>query len=295
MMHEYRTIIYRLQQGQTIRAIQRDGLAGREKIKAIQTVAMQQGWLDQTGTIPDEAALADLFSKIPKTGQKGSLSKAEPFKELLQKWLNEGIQASTIYNYLCSHHGYIGSYDCIQRYIKRLKGSTSLSLTVPLHFKPGEAAQVDFGKGPRLLDERTGSIEETWFFVITLCWSRHQYVELVTHQDVETWLNCHQNAFNWFGGVPLKLIIDNAKCAIIKASYHDPQVQRSYEGFAQTYGFIISACPPHDPQKKGRVESGVKYVKKNFLPLRSFVSLQDANRQVKEWILSTAGNCQSAL
>jgi hypothetical protein len=140
------------------------------------------------------------------------------------------------------------------------------------------------------LDERTGSIEETWFFVITLCWSRHQYVELVTHQDVETWLNCHQNAFNWFGGVPLKLIIDNAKCAIIKASYHDPQVQRSYEGFAQTYGFIISACPPHDPQKKGRVESGVKYVKKNFLPLRSFVSLQDANRQVKEWILSTAGN-----
>ena len=290
MMHEYRTIIYRLQQGQTIRAIQRDGLAGREKIKAIQTVAMQQGWLDQTETIPDEAALADLFSKIPKTGQKGSLSKAEPFKELLQKWLNEGIQASTIYNYLCSHHGYIGSYDCIQRYIKRLKGSTSLSLTVPLHFKPGEAAQVDFGKGSRLLDERTGSIEETWFFVITLCWSRHQYVELVTHQDVETWLNCHQNAFNWFGGVPLKLIIDNAKCAIIKASYHDPQVQRSYEGFAQTYGFIISACPPHDPQKKGRVESGVKYVKKNFLPLRSFVSLQDANRQVKEWILSTAGN-----
>ena len=53
MMHEYRTIIYRLQQGQTIRAIQRDGLAGREKIKAIQAVAMQQGWLDQTGTIPD--------------------------------------------------------------------------------------------------------------------------------------------------------------------------------------------------------------------------------------------------
>jgi transposase len=161
---------------------------------------------------------------------------------------------------------------------------------VPLHFKPGEAAQVDFGKGPNLLDERTGCIEATWFFVMTLCWSRHQYVELVTHQDVETWLNCHQNAFNWFGGVIYKIIIDNPKCAIIKANYHEPQLQRSYEAFAEAYGFIISACPPREPQKKGRVESGVKYVKKNFLPLRSFVSLQDANRQVKEWILSTAGN-----
>lgn len=141
---------------------------------------------------------------------------------------------------------------------------------------------MDFGKGPCLFDERTNRMEETWFFVMTLCWSRHQYVELVIHQDVETWLNCHQNAFNWFGGVISKIIIDNAKCAIIKANYHEPHIQRSYEAFAQTYGFIISACPPYDPQKKGRVEAGVKFVKKNFLPLRTFTSVQDANRQLKE-------------
>ena len=122
---------------------------------------------------------------------------------------------------------------------------------------------------------------------MTLCWSRHQYVELVTHQDIETWLRCHQNAFNWFGGVVKKIIIDNAKCAIIKACYHEPVIQKSYEGFAQDYGFIISACPPYDPQKKGRVESGVKYVKKNFMPLRDFSSLQQANIALKKWIVDT--------
>ena len=163
-------------------------------------------------------------------------------------------------------------------------------MTVPLHFKPGEAAQVDFGKGPDLFDKRTGKIEKTWFFVMTLCWSRHQYLEIVTHQDCETWLNCHQNAFNWFGGVPRKIIIDNPKCAITKACYHDPNVQKSYYGFAESYGFIISACPPRDPKKKGQVESGVKYVKKSFFPLRSFRSLQEANQEAKQWVLETAGN-----
>ena len=291
MMYEYQTIIYRLQQGQTIRDINRDHLAGRRKITAIKEVAEQRGWLHPNCPLPDEETLKALFIKIPHAGISGSISSVEPFKQLLHTWVAQGVQGSTIYQHLCATHGYQGSYDSVQRYIKNLKGASSLTtLTIPLHFQPGEAAQVDFGKGPRLLDERTGRQEDTWFFVMTLCWSRHQYAELVTHQDVETWLNCHQNAFNWFGGVVKKMIIDNLKSAIIKANYHEPQIQRSYEGFAQAYGFIISACPPYDPAKKGRVESGVKYVKKNFLPLRTLKSLQDGNRQLREWILSIAGS-----
>jgi len=290
MMHEYRTIIYRLQQGQTIRQIQRDHIAGRRKIKAIQDIAKQRGWLDPACVLPEEETLMTLFSKIPEAGVSGAVSNVEPFKELIKTWVAQEIQGSTIYNHLKANHGFTGSYDSVQRYVKRLKGAAAIDLTVPLHFHPAEAAQVDFGKGPDLLDERTGRVESTWFFVMTLCWSRHQYAELVTHQDVETWLNCHQNSFNWFGGVVKKVIIDNPKCAITKASYYDPQVQRSYEAFAQTYKFIVSACPPRDPQKKGRVESGVKYVKNNFLPLRTLTSLQDGNRQLREWTLSTAGN-----
>jgi len=65
-------------------------------------------------------------------------------------------------------------------------------------------------------------------------------------------------------------MIDNPKCAITKASYHDPVVQRAYAEFAQGYGFIVAPCPPRNPQKKGRVESRVKYVKNNFVPLRDF-------------------------
>jgi hypothetical protein len=67
-------------------------------------------------------------------------------------------------------------------------------------------------------------------------------------------------------------------------------VQRAYGEAAEAYGFLISPCPPKDPKKKGRVESGVKYVKNSFVPLREFRSLTDGNRQMRDWILSTAGN-----
>ena len=85
---------------------------------------------------------------------------------------------------------------------------------------------------------------------MVLAWSRHQYAELVRNQSVETWLGCHRRAFEHFNGVASKVIIDNPKCAITKACYHDPHVQRSYADYAEGYGFIISPCPVADPQKK---------------------------------------------
>ncbi len=89
---------------------------------------------------------------------------------------------------------------------------------------------------------------------------------------------------------PGRIIIDNAKCAITRACIYDPQVQRAYAQCAEGYGFKIDACPPRQPQKKGRVESGIKYLKHSFTPLREFRNLQDANRQLQDWILHVAGN-----
>jgi transposase len=186
-------------------------------------------------------------------------------------------------------YGFPGSYNAIQRFVKNIKGK-SAAVTMMLDFQPGECAQVDFGSGPKLVNDFTGEIIKTWIFVMVLAWSRHMYAEVVLRQDVETWLGCHRRAFEWFNGVPQKILIDNAKCAITKACYYDPVVQRSYGDFAEGYGFIISACPPYDPAKKGRVESGVKYVKNSFVPLRHFRGLTDANEQIRSWLLEIAGN-----
>jgi len=181
------------------------------------------------------------------------------------------------------------SYSAIRRFLQANE-PIPLKATVRLDFAPAEAAQVDFGAGPRILDTDTGERRKTWVFVMTLCFSRHQYAELIWRQDVATWLACHRHAFAWFNGVPKRVIIDNAKCAIILAHRRDPEVQRAYGECAEGYGFKIDACPPREPQLKGRVEAGVKYLKQAFLALREFRSLADANAKLRQWLLAEAGN-----
>lgn len=284
-MCEYKNVIQRLRHGESDRQISRETRLGRRKIQEIHAVSVKQGWLMAGVDLPCDEIISQL---IKKSGNASQVSKAALFDSEITSWLSQGATARRIYQKLVDEYSFDSHYNSVQRYVKKLKDK-AVKLTSPLDFKVGEAAQVDFGKGPDLFDERTKRIESTWFFVMTLCWSRHQYAVLVTHQDVETWLMCHQEAFEWFGGVVNKVIIDNAKCAITKACYYEPEVQRSYEEFASTFGFVISACPPRDPQKKGRVESGVKYIKQNFLSLSDFNSLQSANRCLKTWILETAG------
>ena len=97
-----------------------------------------------------------------------------------------------------------------------IRASLPPEATVRLQFPVAEAAQVDFGAGPVLVDPARGEPRHTWAFVMTLCFSRHQYVEFVFDQTVMTWLGCHRRAFEWFGAIPTRVIIDNPKCAITR-------------------------------------------------------------------------------
>lgn len=285
-MYEYRQVIYRMRLGESDRAIAKAGLMGRPKAAKLRELAKEHGWLKK-GPLPDDTELALEFDKRPSPSEAQSL--VLPYAEEVKAWWRNGIQGTTIHQALERKYGFSGSYSCVRRFLSALKQANPEATTI-LEFDPAEAAQVDFGKGPKIIDVFTGEEISTWFFVMTLAWSRHHYAEIVTDQKVATWLGCHRRAFEFFGGVPHKIIIDNAKCAITRACFRDPVVQRAYAECAEGYGFIISPCPPRDPKKKGRVESGVKYLKRNFMPLRDFRSLCDANHQLKEWVMGTAGN-----
>jgi transposase len=283
---QYRQVLVRLRQGDTDRQIARSGLMGRRKLAAFRSVCQQHGWLDSTAVPPEDATIAAAVGRARRA--RSTISTAEPFRELVSRWTSQGVSGVAIHAALCREHGYTGSYSAIYRLIQSL-GEREPDATVPLQFAPAEAAQVDFGAGPILSDTPGARERRTWCFVMTLCFSRHQYLEFVFDQTVATWLGCHRRAFEWFGRVPDRLIIDNPKCAITRACMHDPIVQRSYAECAEGYGFRIEACPPADPAKKGIVESGVKYVKGNFLPLRQFRDLSDLNAQSRDWVVYEAG------
>jgi transposase len=285
-MFQYRQVLVRLRAGDTVREIARSGLMGRDKLAELRALAQQQGWLDAGVELPDDATLTAALA--PRRRASSTVSSVQPLREVVQRWFDAGVQGRAIHAALKREHGFTGSYSAVVRMLRHMHAARPPEVTVRLSFAPAEAAQVDFGAGPVLVHP-DGKPRRTWAFVMTLCHSRHQYVEFVWDQSSATWLGCHRRAFEWFAGVPERVIIDNAKCAIVKACSHDPLVQRAYAECAEGYGFKIDACPPHDPQKKGIVESGVKYLKANFLPTRQFRDLADLNAQACEWVMREAG------
>ncbi len=287
-MHEYRQALMRMRQGDSEREIARSKLMGRSQGGPIPRAgSAPRVGLILTRPLPPDAEIAAALGqpKLPVTAQ----SSIAAYRPLVEQWLGQGVSGVAIHAALVREHGFTGHYSSVRRLIGAIGRDLPPDTTVRLTFEPGEAAQVDFGAGPELVDAATGQLRRTWAFVMTLAFSRHQYVEFVWDQSVRTWLGCHQRAFEWFGAVPARLIIDNAKCAITRACARDPEVQRAYAECAEGYGFRIDACPPRDPQKKGIVEAGVKYVKGNFLPTRRFRDLADLNAQVREWVLQVAG------
>jgi len=164
------------------------------------------------------------------------VSSLEPWREQIVAWRSEGIQGTTIHAALVRRYGYGGSDSAVHRFLKPLP-LTQPDVPLRLYFQPGEAAPVDFGAGPVITDVRTGEFFKTWVFVMTLCGSRHQYAEVVRDQTTATGLACHRRAFEAFGGVVGRVIIDNPQCAITRACYDDPEVQWAYADCAEGYGF----------------------------------------------------------
>jgi len=180
------------------------------------------------------------------------------------------------------NHGFRGSYSSLLRYINKNKAKKA-DPVYRIETKPGEYAQVDFGYVGKIYDHHSEKEIKAWVFVLVLCYSHHAYYEIVKNQNVESWCACHIHAFEYFGGVVGTIIPDNLKSGILKASFTDPLVNRSYGDLAAHYGFQIDPCLPGTPEHKGKVESGVKYVKNNFIPFRQFRDFNDANRQLSQW------------
>lgn len=279
-----RDIILRLRNGQAVRQIKRETKLSRNTVRRYRAMAQREGWLD--GPLPDMAAIAAGMAKeSPVQLEQG---KAEPYRAVVQALVEKRVEAMAIHRILTEGHGFTGSYSSVQRFVKRLKAVTPTAV-LRLETAPGAEAQVDFGDGPRLVDEATGEVKKTWVFVMVLSHSRHMYAELVHDQKVETWLGCHRRAFEFFGGVPAKVVLDNLKAAIVQACWNDQQVQRSYRECALFYDFLISPCRPATPRHKGKVENGVHYVTRNAMAGRTHKDLAAWNVELRRWCLEVAG------
>jgi len=186
-----------------------------------------------------------------------------------------------VWQKLVEDHGYVGSDRSVRRYLHKLR-RTSPTFFLRLSTAPGQEAQVDYAVGPMVLHE--GKPKRSWFFKMTLSHSRHSYEELVFRQDLETFIRCHENAFQSFGGVPSEVKIDNLKSGVLQAHLYEPQLNAGYQAYATHAGFVINPCDAYQPQQKGKVERDVSFTRHNAFPgVQVLASLEDGNRLLSDW------------
>ena len=159
--------------------------------------------------------------------------------------------------------GYAGGYTILKDFVRQVRPVRKPAF-LKLEFAPGECAQVDWGNFGSVT---VGSTRRRLsFFVMVLCYSRLMYVEFTLTEGMEQFLSCHRHAFEFFGSLPEKVVIDNLKVGVLRhPAGEKAQFHPRYLDLAAHYGFQPVACNVRKGNEKGRVENGVGYVKKNFL------------------------------
>jgi transposase len=285
-MNYLRELIHRVRAGESERRIARDLGISRPTVHKYRALAEAHGYLEPDSPMPEEATLLTVLGPGPRPPRIPS--SVEPYQEVVQRLVDQGVEMAAIFQRLSNDYRYRGSYSAVRRFVHHLYPAEPEAV-VRVHTAPGEELQVDFGGVGWLFDPASGRLRPAYAFVATLGYSRHQYAELVFDQKIPTWLALHRRAFESFGGVPRRVVPDNLKAAVLKALVLDPVLGQAYRRMALHYGFLISPTLPGTPRHKGKVESGVHYVQRNFIAGQEFVDIHVANQRLKTWVREVAG------
>jgi len=210
-------------------------------------------------------------------------SKLDPYKTPICQWLeSHDYSARQIFQRL-REEGFDGGYSIVKEYVRKVRPRRPPAF-LTLSFAPGECAQIDWGEYGSVAVGVTR--RKLSFFVMVLCYSRMSYVEFTLSQKMEQFLCCHQHAFEFFGNrVPKKIMVDNLKSAVLRRLIgEDPVFNPRYLDFAHQAGFTIKPCNVRKGNEKGRVESGVGYVKKNLLNGLEIPDFSALNPAARVWL-----------
>jgi transposase len=189
-----------------------------------------------------------------------------------------------IWQDLVDQHGYSGGYQTVKRFVRKLRGLHLPQAVGIIRTAPGEEAQVDYGTGPMVREEKSGKYRRTRLFVLTLGYSRKAVRLLVFRSSSQTWAELHEQAFRRLGGSPRVVVLDNLGEGVLKADLYDPTLNPLYRDVLSHYGVVAMPCRVRDPDRKGKVEAGVGQPRKP----RSKVSASRAWRRPKP--ISIIGN-----
>jgi transposase len=196
--------------------------------------------------------------------------------------------AQVLYQELAGR-GWSGSYEAVKRWVRPLREEQRRLETATVRFEtgPGHQAQVDWGsKALWIGDER----QRAHLFVMTLGFSRRTFARAYPHERIVALLDAHERAFRHFGGRTAEILYDNPRTIVLKRDADGRHIEWHpiFRDFADRYGFTTRLCRVYRAQTKGKVESGIKYVKRNALVGRRFASWEALNDWLEQWSVTIA-------
>jgi transposase len=240
---------------------------------------------DSKPAITEVVSTGFLLGKWPPTpGRAPSASACEPFRELIVEALSRGRNAVAIWQDLVDDHGFQARYASVKRFVLKLRGSKPAEARVVITTAPGEEAQVDYGgDGPMVRDPRTGKYRRTRLFVMTLGYSRKSVRLIVPRSSAQIWAELHERAFRRLGGTTRVVVLDNLREGVIEPDVYDAKLNPLYRDVLAHYGAVALPCRVRDPDRKGKVESGVGHAQRTPLKGLRFETIDEAQAYLDRW------------
>ena len=269
----------------------------RKTIRKYLAPALAAGMSPGTGDKFDESVWRELIGGwFPEVVDPSTRAVTWPPIAKHHKWISGQLDATvtvaTIAQRLRDDHGVDVSESSVRRYVTahfadkiNEKRATPPRPPVPA----GEEAQVDYGKLGMWTNPETGKRVSVWAFAIILSCSRWLFVQPVLKMDQTSWCASHVDAFEFFGGVPERIVCDNLKTGVSKPDLYDPQINRAYAELASFYEVLIDPARAFTPKDKPRIERPMPYIRDSFFTGREFTSLPQMQQAALDWCLNVYG------
>lgn len=291
-------VLRKIHAGESVRSVSRSTGRARKTVARYVDLAENLGWVKGVHE-PSEALSSEVIAllrpgpstEVPGENEATLLVHHGQIKTWLKVDVNtrDGLRLTKILK-LLTRQGVDTNYSALYRYcVKHFDFGKKTSTVRMADYPPGEVAEVDFGRLGLLYDSETQRNRTVHALVITLVSSRHQYVHLSHTQKIEDFICGIEEAFEFFGGVPKKVILDNLKAAVTKADKYDPIFSRTFNEYAIYRGFIIDSTDIRSPKQKPKVERQIQYVREDFFKGEQFIDLAHAQREAARWCIEAAG------
>ena len=296
-MWEILEVLRRLHRQESKAAIKRATGRTRKTIRRYLATARALGW-DGTAEPTDAlaVAIARRLKPVPETPRVGaSEALLASQRTQIQQWLfpedgGRGLRLAKVHT-LLRREGVTVPYSSLHRFVVTHLGfQDRRRMTVRVaEVAPGELAEVDFGRLGLVPDPVTGKRRVVHALIVTLVYSRHQYVYTTTSQQIPDLVAGLEDAWEYFGGVPARVVLDNLRAAIAKADRYDPIFARTFDEYARHRGFVIDAAVVRHATGKPHVERNVQYVRENFFRGETWLDAAHVHREAMRWCTETAG------